>query len=394
MMMRLWKIALTLCFLAASIEGRNNLRSLQEDSPVASPTQDREGEPTDVFVEESPETPSPTAANDVPAAAPTPADNGGEDASPTADGVFDDAGGDNAGDLVPTAAPTYPDDAADEAGGDGNGTDGDVTPANEIPETTPAAGDGDGGDTEGTLVPNDENPESTPEAAGDDQGDGGNEETVVPESTQAPSIASDGEVPEPTQAPSEQTPAPIPDTINVESPTYAPTEDGGDGGGDEFDEWDNYTPPTEPPVVYVPPDEEQDPIKNANTTGSWMREGETPEDMIHDRNVLIAASVLCGVGILLMIITAHQMVENPDGCCARYVLFFPVTLYSLFSRSCSRTFALFLSVCRLITGCTCCIFRTICFPCRACCGGGGRKRRTRQHQMLGNGNYTHDLELS
>ncbi len=192
----------------------------------------------------------------------------------------------------------------------------------------------------------------------------------------------------------EQTPAPIPDTINVESPTYAPTEDGGDGGGDEFDEWDNYTPPTEPPVVYVPPDEEQDPIKNANTTGSWMREGETPEDMIHDRNVLIAASVLCGVGILLMIITAHQMVENPDGCCARYVLFFPVTLYSLFSRSCSRTFALFLSVCRLITGCTCCIFRTICFPCRACCGGGGRKRRTRQHQMLGNGNYTHDLELS
>jgi hypothetical protein len=368
MMMRLWKVALTLCFLAASIEGRNNLRSLQEDSPVASPTQDREGGPTDVFVEESPETPSPTAANDVPAAAPTPADNGGGDASPTADGVFDDAGGDNAGDLVPTAAPTYPDDAADEAGGDGNGTDGDVTPANEIPETTPAAGDGGGGDTEGTLVPNDENPESTPEAAGDDQGDGGNEETVVPESTQAPSIASDGEVPEPTQAPSEQTPAPIPDTINVESPTYAPTEDGGDGGGDEFDEWDNYTPPTEPPVVYVPPDEEQDPIKNANTTGSWMREGETPEDMIHDRNVLIAASVLCGVGILLMIITAHQMVENPDGCCA--------------------------SVCRLITGCTCCIFRTICFPCRACCGGGGRKRRTRQHQMLGNGNYTHDLELS
>ena len=54
--------------------------------------------------------------------------------------------------------------------------------------------------------------------------------------------------------------------------------------------------------------------------------------MIHDQNVLIAVGVLCGVGILLMIITAHQMVENPDGCCARYVLLFsPVALYSLFS---------------------------------------------------------------
>ena len=100
-MMRLWLAALVLCFLGASIEGRNSLRSLQED---ASPTADnREGEPADVFVEPPPATPPPTAA-DV-AAAPSPADDGGDE-SPTADDAFDDAG--DGGDDVATKISSRP----------------------------------------------------------------------------------------------------------------------------------------------------------------------------------------------------------------------------------------------------------------------------------------------
>jgi hypothetical protein len=130
--------------------------------------------------------------------------------------------------------------------------------------------------------------------------------------------------------------------------------------------------PTDKPVTYVPPDD--DPVKGEDedftgeaTDGgkfTW-NEGETPEEMAHDPNVAILVGVLCGVALLLMIITAQQMLENPDGFCA--------------------------SLCRLLVSCNCCIFRTIC-PCLACCCR--KSKRGHLPMMTDDNDFTHDLELS
>jgi hypothetical protein len=75
---------------------------------------------------------------------------------------------------------------------------------------------------------------------------------------------------------------------------------------------------TEKPVPYVPLDD--DPVKDESASAQpWLQPGESPEQMAHDKNVVIAVSVIVGVAFVLTIITAQQMMENPDGCCARYV---------------------------------------------------------------------------
>lgn len=280
-------LSLTLC----SVEGSGSLRKLD----------DRESAPADVFVEDPAPAPVPP---------PTPADDVVEDA-PAGDGGDEDDFGNDEDDfddeIEPTPAPTVDEDDGDD--GDAGDDAGDTEDA--VTESTPA-----GDDAEGATDAPEEDVATT--AAADEaekggEGDGTEVETTVP--TQAPKTEITSE---PTQAPK---------TEITSEPTQAPVQD--DYGGDEAptdqdddeDPWDNYTPPTEQPVVYVPPDEEEDPIKNQTSggVGSWVQEGESPEEMIHDRNVLIAVGVLCGLGILLMIITAHQMVENPDGCCARCV---------------------------------------------------------------------------
>lgn len=137
-----------------------------------------------------------------------------------------------------------------------------------------------------------------------------------------------GETLAPTHTPTGITPAPssLDDTIPA-SPAASPSQGPGDddiyvedqGGGD--DTYNGYVEePTDEPAPYVPLDD--DPVKDeegeVGGTSKWVQEGESPEDMMHDRNVIIAVSVIGGVALLLMIITAQQMMENPDGCCARY----------------------------------------------------------------------------
>jgi hypothetical protein len=147
------------------------------------------------------------------------------------------------------------------------------------------------------------------EAPTDDTG------VLVPVGSPVPSTGSSSEVvtPAPSHAKTPTYPTPT-----YPAPTYkAPTYD--------------HSPPTQPSYAfpasaieppteeYVPPDD--DPIKNEGTeeeVEEWA-DNITLEQMEKDRNVLIALSTVAGVGFLLMIMTAHQMLENPDGCCARYV---------------------------------------------------------------------------
>jgi hypothetical protein len=88
------------------------------------------------------------------------------------------------------------------------------------------------------------------------------------------------------------------------------------------------------------------------------------DSMVHDRNVAIVASVFGAIGFILLLITAQQIIENPDGCCAKICRF-------------SITF-----------------WRVVCWPCRkVCCRG----KKRRGHTVIaddGYAGYSHDLELS
>ena len=93
--------------------------------------------------------------------------------------------------------------------------------------------------------------------------------------------------------------------------TYAPTlafDEGptNDGWGVE---------PTDPPVPYIPP--EDDVLVVEPDENDWSEPKETIPQMEHDQNVLIALGSVFGVMLLFSIVVAHQMLNNPDGCCAR-----------------------------------------------------------------------------
>lgn len=90
---------------------------------------------------------------------------------------------------------------------------------------------------------------------------------------------------------------------------------GGDSGGDWEDVW---KPPTKSPVKYVSRDDDILVAEEEENNANWAKNNyETLEQMAHDRNVLIALSTVFGLMILFSVIVAHQMLNNPDGCCAR-----------------------------------------------------------------------------
>uniref|UniRef100_A0A7S1UZ77 Uncharacterized protein n=1 Tax=Grammatophora oceanica TaxID=210454 RepID=A0A7S1UZ77_9STRA len=137
----------------------------------------------------------------------------------------------------------------------------------------------------------------------------------------------------------------------------------------------DYSRTERPTELYIPPDTDDDPVKaeeeGEENEPDWNSHHETPEEMMNDPNVLkvigIAMGATFGVMLLLSVCVAHQVQNNPDGCCA--------------------------SVCRLATTCTCCVFKILCFPCRMMCGGS--KSGGRHSPMMSDTNtFTHDLELS
>jgi hypothetical protein len=87
--------------------------------------------------------------------------------------------------------------------------------------------------------------------------------------------------------------------------------------------------PSPTPVPYVP-DDDFDPIENGGggegtstftDDEKWAWDNSTVEQIEHDQTAIIALSVVFGVMFLFSIIVAHQMLDNPHGCCARYVVF-------------------------------------------------------------------------
>lgn len=174
-----------------------------------------------------------------------------------------------------------------------------------------------------------------------------------------------------TDAPSSSGMNPSPD--DIPSPTLSPTT-----------MWrapTYVTPPTAKPVVYVATDddplqqedesiaetEEQEDTQTGGIGDSlYFDHAESIEEMEHDSNVAIALGVCLGLGLCLTIITAHQMMDHPDGCCA--------------------------SVCRIIVACQCAITRCVCFPCRLMCGCTGKGRNN--HSGYSRNQYSSDLELT
>lgn len=139
-------------------------------------------------------------------------------------------------------------------------------------------------------------------------------------------------------------------------------DDYGEGHGEG---WGSETEETRTTAPYVPPTGD-DPFAKEPDESEWTGQDwkqETPEEMMHDKNVIaavVAAAVfamLCGC--VLAICAAQQVIENPDGCCA--------------------------SICR----CASCFF---CSPCRLCCGS--KDRRTHDLMIGNSDSYTHDLELT
>lgn len=145
------------------------------------------------------------------------------------------------------------------------------------------------------------------------------------------------------------------------------------------------TPPAAKPVIYVATDDdplqqedesiaEKENEEEGSKTGGigdliYFDHAESLEEMEHDRNVAIALGVCFGIGFCLLIMTAHQMLENPDGCCA--------------------------SICRLVVACQCAITRCVCFPCRLICGSTGRSNQRYSNELgYSRNQYSSDLELT
>ncbi len=77
---------------------------------------------------------------------------------------------------------------------------------------------------------------------------------------------------------------------------------------------------SEKPVAYVPKDD--DPVKSEETSPAteWQEQQETNQQLLQDKRLLIAFGTLLGVSFIILVLTAQQLLENPHGCCATYVI--------------------------------------------------------------------------
>mmetsp|Transcript_21620 Transcript_21620/g.51577 ORF Transcript_21620/g.51577 Transcript_21620/m.51577 type:complete len:379 (+) Transcript_21620:151-1287(+) len=224
-------------------------------------------------------------------------------------------------------------------------------------------------------------PDETEEGVNGNEGQGGD----IPDSQDNDLFPDDEgsdvqEEEESTRSPSTENPGSDESDVEDEDKTF-PSFSTENPGSDEFDMTPTpvdsftpypmaYNPPTlRPAVPYVSTDD--DPLKStdgfASTIEDWFTNESTIEEMEHDRNVIIALSVVFGFMFFFSVFVAYQMLENPDGCCA--------------------------SLCRITVACWCGIIRCICYPCRSICGCTGGSEA--QHMMVpDDGQFTHDLELS
>ena len=151
----------------------------------------------------------------------------------------------------------------------------------------------------------------------------------------------------------------------------------------EFEEQPTYKPTPRPSSVYTPKNDDEDPIskegeedfsngqKDDSLQGvinTYLDGVESPDEMKSDKNVQVVSISLVVVFLVLLLLTAHLVMEHPDGLCA--------------------------SICRLILKCLCCVIRVLCLPCRAiCCKGSDQTRNRRTHAPM-RAPFPSDLELA
>lgn len=165
--------------------------------------------------------------------------------------------------------------------------------------------------------------------------------------------------------------------------------DGGEiyGWEEEGSPWGSTaTYPTEPPTpkptsLYVPKEsgdpllEETVPAEDevfyhglGGKVGSYLDGVESPQEMETDKNLQIVAGTLLASFIVAMLISAHLVMQYPDGLCAGF--------------------------CRLTLKVICCFARTLCLPCRAiCCKGSEQAQNRRSHAPMRTP-FPTDLELA
>lgn len=146
-------------------------------------------------------------------------------------------------------------------------------------------------------------------------------------------------------------------------------DDYGEVEGEGEEEWFEEPEEQRTKAPYVPPTGD-DPFAKPPDESEWSKgesyRTETPEEMLHDRNVIIAVASAVFFGFVLALFSAQQVIENPDGCCA--------------------------SLCRCSVKFFCFFFKLLCFPCRMCCGN--KDRRSHDLMVGSSDSYTHDLELT
>eukprot|EP00574_Skeletonema_japonicum_P006169 CAMPEP_0201721826 /NCGR_PEP_ID=MMETSP0593-20130828/6393_1 /ASSEMBLY_ACC=CAM_ASM_000672 /TAXON_ID=267983 /ORGANISM="Skeletonema japonicum, Strain CCMP2506" /LENGTH=569 /DNA_ID=CAMNT_0048212701 /DNA_START=17 /DNA_END=1726 /DNA_ORIENTATION=+ len=144
-------------------------------------------------------------------------------------------------------------------------------------------------------------------------------------------------------------------------------------------------PTPRPSLVYIPLTDDEDPISSGQGESEDFSNGqkddslqgmintyldgvESPDEMKSDKNVQVVAISLVVVFLILLLVTAHLVMDYPDGLCA--------------------------SFCRLILKCLCCLVRVLCLPCRAiCCKGSDQTRNRRTHAPM-RAPFPSDLELA
>ena len=162
----------------------------------------------------------------------------------------------------------------------------------------------------------------------------------------------------------------------------------GENGEDEWGGFSNLGPtdkPTpRPTAIYVPKEgdplqsEEEPDVKDFNDdviyhglggkVGAYLDQVESPQEMEYDKNVQITAGILGSLTLVILLVTAHLVMNHPDGLCA--------------------------GCCRLVLKVICCFTRTLCLPCRAiCCKGSEQSSGRRTHQPMRTP-FPTDLELS
>ena len=209
----------------------------------------------------------------------------------------------------------------------------------ELPADETPSGTDEGGDVD---IPEEEETRPPKKVEDNEDAIGGAESPEIPETSETPETIEENEEPEP-ELPSEFGSFEDPEE-NVEEPEDFnqdvedfPIDHSGFGQTTDaptplpqprFTPYPTYKPSLRPVAPYSSTDD--DPLKNDNDEAfdNWGFNQETldelekdAEELAQDNRVIIALSTVFGIMFFFSVFVAYQMLENPNGICARLVFF-------------------------------------------------------------------------